>query len=85
MALNNAKKTFGISKYLSEIKNQISIYGFKRQKYDVIVNFYIFSIVLCLSIIIVNGQIYPTRDPRFYSREGDLSYKWPNPGDPDYR
>lgn len=31
-----------------------------------------------------NGQ-FVTRDPRFYSREGDFNYKWPNPGDPEYR
>lgn len=28
---------------------------------------------------------YPTRDPRWYSREGDYNYQWPNPGDPEYR
>lgn len=32
----------------------------------------------------VSGQVV-TRDPRFYSREGDYSYQWPNPGDPEYR
>lgn len=25
-----------------------------------------------------------TRDPRFYSRPG-VDYRWPSPGDPDYR
>lgn len=28
---------------------------------------------------------FPTRDPRWYSREGDYNYQWPNPGDPEYR
>lgn len=30
---------------------------------------------------------YSTRDPRWYSREGDYNYgyQWPNPGDPEYR
>ncbi|XP_055307526.1 neuroligin-like protein glit-1 [Sitodiplosis mosellana] len=28
---------------------------------------------------------YPTRDPRWYRREGDYKYQWPNPGDPEYR
>lgn len=30
-------------------------------------------------------ELYPTRDPRWYSREGDYNYPWPNPGDTDYR
>lgn len=30
-------------------------------------------------------QLYPTRDPRWYSREGDYNFLWPNPGDTDYR
>uniref|UniRef100_A0A2M4BC65 Putative gliotactin n=1 Tax=Anopheles marajoara TaxID=58244 RepID=A0A2M4BC65_9DIPT len=34
---------------------------------------------------IVTGQYYTTRDPRWYSREGDFNYKIPNPGEPDYR
>lgn len=28
---------------------------------------------------------FEPRDPRWYSREGDFNYKWPNPGDPEYR
>lgn len=39
--------------------------------------------IICLPAI-TNGQAV-TRDPRFYSREGDYNYKWPNPGDPEYR
>lgn len=31
------------------------------------------------------GQFFSTRDPRYYNREGDFHYRWPNPGDPDYR
>lgn len=59
--------------------------GFKRKKSTVTVD----RIVMCCTIVIallpiVVGQ-YSTRDPRFYSREGDYNYKWPNPGDPDYR
>lgn len=40
--------------------------------------------VLCVLLPIAYGQMV-TRDPRFYSREGDLNYQWPNPGDPEYR
>lgn len=40
--------------------------------------------VLCVLVPITYGQMV-TRDPRFYSREGDLNYQWPNPGDPEYR
>lgn len=28
---------------------------------------------------------WTTRDPRWYSREGDYNYRWPDPGDPEYR
>lgn len=28
---------------------------------------------------------FEPRDPRWYSREGDFNYQWPNPGDPEYR
>ena len=38
----------------------------------------------CILVPISYGQLV-TRDPRFYSREGDFNYKWPNPGDPEYR
>lgn len=31
------------------------------------------------------GVLAQTRDPRFYSRVGVNDFKWPNPGDPDYR
>uniref|UniRef100_A0A182TIQ4 Secreted protein n=1 Tax=Anopheles melas TaxID=34690 RepID=A0A182TIQ4_9DIPT len=34
---------------------------------------------------VCDGQYYTTRDPRWYSREGDFNYKIPNPGDPEYR
>lgn len=59
--------------------------GFKRKKVFVRVNkiSWFCTIVIALLPIVV-GQ-YSTRDPRFYSREGDFNYKWPNPGDPDYR
>lgn len=59
--------------------------GFKRKKSVLAVNqtMWCCAIVIALLPIIV-GQ-YSTRDPRFYSREGDFNYKWPNPGDPDYR
>lgn len=42
------------------------------------------SVCVILMPAITNGQAV-TRDPRFYSREGDYNYKWPNPGDPEYR
>lgn len=61
------------------------IKGFKRKKMFITVNriSWFCTIVIVLLPIVV-GQ-YTTRDPRFYSREGDFNYKWPNPGDPDYR
>lgn len=49
------------------------------------------TIIWCITILILLveclQQSYAqavTRDPRFYSREGDFNFKWPNPGDPDY-
>lgn len=46
-----------------------------------------FTICLAFSILpcMIECQLYPTRDPRWYSREGDYNYQWPNPGDPEYR
>lgn len=43
--------------------------------------------VLIVLPMLANGQIsiFSTRDPRYYNREGDFHYRWPNPGDPDYR
>ncbi|XP_058446589.1 acetylcholinesterase isoform X1 [Malaya genurostris] len=43
------------------------------------------AFLLCYSTYGVGGQYHTTRDPRWYSREGDYSYHLPNPGDPDYR
>lgn len=42
--------------------------------------------VLCFAVLpcMIECQ-YSTRDPRWYSREGDYNYQWPNPGDPEYR
>lgn len=43
---------------------------------------------ICLVFLILPSLIncqFPTRDPRWYSREGDYNYQWPNPGDPEYR
>lgn len=72
-------------KYFNETTHEQRTKGFKRKKSFFIVN----QMTLCCTIVIallpiVFGQ-YSTRDPRFYSREGDFNYKWPNPGDPDYR
>lgn len=61
--------------------------GTKRKKRDLIV------LGVCCAVAVflwlpsnVNGQLLlSTRDPRFYSREGDYNYQWPNPGDPEYR
>lgn len=45
----------------------------------------------CISLVFLTlpylseCQLYPTRDPRWYSREGDYNYHWPSPGDSDYR
>lgn len=44
-----------------------------------------FVLLLSAAICAVNGQYHTTRDPRWYSREGDYNYHLPNPGDPDYR
>lgn len=46
-----------------------------------------FVIILFVLPMLANGQIsiFSTRDPRYYNREGDFHYRWPNPGDPDYR
>lgn len=43
------------------------------------------AIVLFTLPYLSECQFYPTRDPRWYSREGDYNYPWPNPGDTDYR
>lgn len=48
-------------------------------------------VILLIGILIncvtyVDGQALPvTRDPRYYNREGNFNFNWPNPGDPDYR
>lgn len=71
--------------YFNEVINEQPTKGFKRKTSVFAVNQSMWwcAIVIALLPIIV-GQ-YSTRDPRFYSREGDFNYKWPNPGDPDYR
>lgn len=40
--------------------------------------------MLCFAVLpcLIECQ-FSTRDPRWYSREGE--YPWPNPGDPEYR
>ncbi len=73
-------------KYFNKMINEQPTKGFKRKKSTFVVNHQIAwccTIVIALLPIVV-GQ-WTTRDPRFYSREGDYNYKWPNPGDPDYR
>lgn len=47
--------------------------------------FWCITIVLITLPYLSECQMYPTRDPRWYSREGDYNYLWPNPGDSDYR
>lgn len=42
-------------------------------------------LVVASQLIDIGQAQAVTRDPRFYSREGDYNFKWPNPGDPDYR
>lgn len=46
-----------------------------------------YVLLLCATVYVslASGQYHTTRDPRWYSREGDYSYHLPNPGDPDYR
>lgn len=43
------------------------------------------TVVIFGFILGTNSAEAQTRDPKFYSREGDRSWPWPNPGDPDYR
>lgn len=51
----------------------------------------LFSILLGIIVIfnsfleVVQVVSAQTRDPGFYSRTGVNDFKWPNPGDPDYR
>ncbi|XP_037047980.1 cholinesterase isoform X2 [Bradysia coprophila] len=71
-------------KYFNEMTQQ-STNRFRRKKSIFLVNEVIWCCTIVIALLpIVAGQ-YTTRDPRFYSREGDFTYKWPNPGDPDYR
>ncbi|XP_037909461.1 cholinesterase isoform X3 [Hermetia illucens] len=42
------------------------------------------TVVIFGFILGTNSAEAQTRDPKFYSREGDRSWPWPNPGDPDY-
>lgn len=72
-------------KYFSEMIHEQPTKGFKRKKSVFAVKRFTWCCTIVIALLpIVVGQ-YSTRDPRFYSREGDLNYKWPNPGDPDYR
>lgn len=48
------------------------------------VNYWHICLVLSFLPCFIKCQ-YPTRDPRWYSREGEYGYHWPNPGDPEYR
>lgn len=72
-------------KYFNEMISEHTTKRFRRKKSVHLVNEVIWCCTIVIALLpIVAGQ-YTTRDPRFYSREGDYSYKWPNPGDPDYR
>lgn len=68
------------SDYIVSSRNKISIISAKLIKNRTL-------IILLLHVILISVATaqYPTRDPRFYSREGDFNYNPPNPGDPDYR
>lgn len=47
---------------------------------------YCMFIVFCFLLPrLIECQYSPHQDPRYYNREGDYSYHWPNPGDPEYR
>lgn len=46
---------------------------------------YCVLIVFCFLLPSYIQCQYTPHDPRFYSREGDYNYHWPNPGDPEYR
>lgn len=60
----------------------------KKRKFNRITPIYwhnwLFSVLFLILPYLCECQ-YPTRDPRWYSREGDYNYQWPNPGDPEYR
>lgn len=73
-------------KYFNKMMHEQPTKGFKRKKPYAAVNQIIWFCTIVIALLpIAVGQYGSTRDPRFYSREGDLNYKWPNPGDPDYR
>jgi hypothetical protein len=60
----------------------------KRKKLKLMLkekSLFLYFVILCINLSFMNvvyGQAW-TRDPRFYSREGDPNP--PNPGDEDYR
>lgn len=72
-----------INRRTHEIDKSFNKRTYKRKKVQ---NILIYSsvCVIFLWIPFVSSQ-WTTRDPRWYSREGDFKYKWPNPGDPEYR
>lgn len=72
-------------KYFNDTMQQQSTKVFRRKKSFFPVNEVIWCCTVLIALLPIAIGQYTTRDPRFYSREGDYSYKWPNPGDPDYR
>lgn len=82
LLLNRSK----FDKYLTKMIHEQPTKGFKRKKsVNLIVNRFTWCCTIVIALLPITVGQYSTRDPRFYSREGDFNYKWPNPGDPDYR
>lgn len=85
IAMNHQRKQ-QISKCKSVLKKR------KRRQPTKVIQCHIdgeYKWILCAFVALVLPYLcecqFTTRDPRWYSREGDFNYQWPNPGDPDYR
>lgn len=72
------KQIFKSKSVLKKRKNAWMLYVEKHHRWCI-------SLVFLILPYLCECQYYPTRDPRWYSREGDYNYQWPNPGDTDYR
>lgn len=71
--------------HIDQYTMQQTKYSSKRRKMLVWHSYCAFVIVLFVLPMLASCQFFSTRDPRYYNREGDFHYRWPNPGDPDYR
>lgn len=82
--------------YSENIKEQImkskSVLKKRRKTFNVYGVICNNNVQYCLLVVFcfllpkfIECQFQYPHDPRFYSREGDHNYHWPNPGDPEYR